>query len=58
MSDDGGDESGDSSGRSESWEALPDSVKKENASIAANRDASLDSSEGEVDTLSSDGDDE
>jgi len=41
--------------KSESWEALPDGIKKENASIAANRD-NPDTGEGDVDTLVDDGD--
>jgi len=49
MSDD------DESEKSESWEALPDGIKKENASIAANRE-NPDAEEGDVEALVDDGD--
>lgn len=46
--------SGDDEGeKSESWEALPDGIKKENASIAANRE-NEDAGDGDVETLADD----
>lgn len=48
MSDDDGE-------KSESWETLPDGIKKENASIAANS-KNPDAEEGDVEVLVDDGD--
>lgn len=58
MSNNDGNDSGSegsASEKSSSWETLPDGVKKDNASIAAN-DGS-ESSDGSVEEVSPDGDD-